>query len=103
MGKATLTPFKIGEVFGRLTIVNVRFTPMGRATYRVKCLCGSIKDRAHYNLSNGDRSNKSCGCFIVSKTHGLSESRIKTIWKSMLRRCLKKNHKAYKYYGGVLF
>ena len=36
----------------------------------------------------------------MSIKHGLSNTRLFSIWKSMLTRCLNPNNKSYKYYGG---
>jgi len=61
-----------------------------------KCQIGAVK--------NG--SIKSCGCLNRelsserSKTHGMSKTLIYKTWNAMTERCLNKNHKDYKNYGG---
>jgi len=69
-----------------------------------KCSCGNIKEYRLSYIKNGH--TKSCGCYsrkitkeIMTK-HGLSDTRIYSIWKGMKNRCNNKNSSIYKYYGG---
>lgn len=43
-------------------------------------------------------------CMVVtdkmSKTHGMSNTRIYTIWSSMMARCYRRSHNRYTHYGG---
>ena len=95
--------------FGRLTAIK----PVGRkvfpngkscAVWLCKCDCGNKKEVLSQNLCGG--STKSCGCLLEESrrtnkvTHGMSNSRLYSIWRSMLNRCNNPNRKAYSRYGG---
>jgi len=64
-----------------------------------ECDCGTVKEVLNWSLTRG--ISKSCGCIIIDKlkTHGKSRSGVYKSWYSMLRRCLNKNHPAYKTYS----
>lgn len=97
---AKLTPFLCGERFGMLTIVSVVQNENKRTWYKCLCECGKSVTRTHYSLASVNHKMKSCGCFRFLKTHGLSESRLKSIWKGMKRRCNDKKYVQFKDYGG---
>lgn len=95
--------------FGRLTAIK----PVGRKTFPngktstiwlCKCDCGKEKEIISQNLLGG--STRSCGCFLEEswrtnkRTHGMSSSRLYSIWRSMINRCKNPNRKAYPRYGG---
>ena len=73
-----------------------------KALYR--CLCGADVIKIRLNVSLG--GTRSCGCLQkerasnASRVHGLSRTSMHNIWWAMLQRCLSKNVKAYKDYGG---
>lgn len=96
-------------VFGRLTVisrVDDHITPSGyhRIMWLCHCECGNDTIVASQELRNGD--TKSCGCYERecktkrATTHGLSKTRLHSVWKGMLARCYNKNHKNYNDYGG---
>lgn len=97
-----------GQTFGRLTVIERcadYISPAGyhRTRWRCLCSCGNITIVATQELRNGD--TRSCGCYCLeckhdnSKTHGLSNTRLHSIWKGMKARCYNKNHKNYEGYG----
>ena len=77
-----------------------------KARYGIyKCgFCGT-NFKANTNLIKR-KGIKSCGCYKkrrtieATKTHGLSNTRLNRIWRSIKDRTLNTNHKAYQYYGG---
>ena len=86
--------------FDRLTVLYY----IGLDTWVCKCECGTIVATRGSQLKRGD--TRSCGCLhkeLLSKaktTHGKSKTREYLCWWNMKRRCLNKNDKHYKDYGG---
>ena len=96
-------PIKIGQKFGRLTVVEI--LPMeGKRRYCMYlCECGNnVKVRADVV----GKTTYSCGCLAREKTkertfvHGDCNSRIYRIWEGMRQRCRDKNASNYHNYGG---
>lgn len=89
----------IGTKFGRLTVID-----NSELKHLCRCECGTIKAIDMYSLLKGD--TMSCGCFHremsrdMLTTHGLSKTRLHSIWAGMLSRCHNENQKSYKNYGG---
>ena len=93
-----------GERYGRLTVIK-RAPNKGRTTvWECRCDCGKVKNVRQPDLRAG--RTKSCGCMrhdmLMQKNtiHGLSDTRICGIWRSMKDRCSNPNNKAYCNYGG---
>ena len=93
-----------GKRFGRL-IVEGRAENAGRTTrWNCVCDCGNKLAVRQPDLRGG--KTLSCGCLHkeqLSKrntVHGLSDTRLCYIWRSMKDRCGNKNNKAFKNYGG---
>lgn len=96
----------VGKTYGSITIIE----DLGRRVIRgekfryvlAKCCCGNIKE---YRLSNV-KTRKSCGCLTLSiikskgVTHGMSKSRMFSIWTNMKNRCSNPKLEVYKRYGG---
>jgi hypothetical protein len=101
-------PFRLGDVFGRLTIVelppNTHDVP---ALARVHCECGTERIVQRSNLRAG--VTRSCGCLHREQlreratTHGAAGAN-KTpeyvAWKSAKRRATCPTGQTWKYYGG---
>lgn len=94
-----------GKRFGRLTAIK----KVGVATNRhniweCQCDCGNTAFVLSTELINGH--TKSCGCLMketvsrMMSTHGLSDSRLYTVWCGVVARCENPAHKSYKNYGG---
>ena len=96
-----------GQRFGRLVVIG-RADPAsdkrGNARWRCLCDCGNDKDVRGFDLRRGRTT--SCGCLqkervrAASITHGQSNSRLYSIWHSMLSRCKNQHNTCYGYYGG---
>ncbi len=63
-----------------------------------ECECGRIRFVNKYDLISG--KSKSCGCLTRNKKHGASETKVYSVWEGMKKRCLNKNDKRFKDYGG---
>lgn len=94
-----------GAKFERLTVVERDHEPPRPGIHwRCLCDCGNAKSVSTTNLVLG--RVKSCGCLNSENgrargtTHGLSGTRLHTIWKGMRQRCANKNHSVFQHYGG---
>ena len=65
-----------------------------------RCDCGNVKSVDIFDLIKG-KSTKcmSCAAHERSKTHGMSKTRLYSIWKGIKRRCYQKNCASYSDYG----
>jgi hypothetical protein len=96
-----------GQKFNRLRVIqNAGFVKNKlNKIYLWLCLCDCGKETIvrHSNLIYG--ISKSCGCLNnekrhLKRTHGKSTSSEYYSWTDMKTRCLNKNRKVYKDYGG---
>ena len=95
----------IGKRFGKLVVLCIcDQRQSGHIVAHCICDCGNEKDVMISSLRNG--RTKSCGCFrreyVIGKntTHGLSGTRLYSIWCDMHKRCEKPSNKRYENYGG---
>lgn len=91
---------EVGQEFGRLTVSE----SVGSGKSLCKCSCGNEKIvRTQYLLSG---NTKSCGCLkrdLTLKrltTHGMTHTKLYSVWNSMMARCNNKRNKQYADYGG---
>lgn len=103
-----------GERFGRLEVLSFHSVMISGKDRKKKslwlciCKCGKKAVIQIGSLKNG--CTKSCGCLhkeraktlanTWSKTHGMRNHRLYSIWRSIKKRCLDTNHEAYHNYGG---
>lgn len=100
-----------GKKFGRLTALcvdHIKYKEprrLGSVVYwKCKCDCGKYSVVTTGALRGG--KIKSCGCLqremasTSNKTHGKSKSDIFKVWVKIKERCINKNCKDFKYYGG---
>lgn len=99
-----------GQKFGRLYVVSFwGINHRKEAVWKCKCDCGNFLNVRSQPLRNGH--TKSCGCLKIEeektraqhphkKTHGLSNSRLYTVWCNMKARCLNPKSEHYGDYGG---
>lgn len=91
-----------GEKIFRLTILSDAENYLNRLR-KVNCICDCNTLVTVYleNLKRG--LTKSCGCYFKEAKHnfkhGMSKSKERNIWNSMIQRCHNKNTKAFKNYG----
>lgn len=96
----------IGMKFGRLAVLKEIEKNKNLRTFECICECGNKKIVFKKYLKNGE--TKSCGClkkeYLKNKTiglkHGMSRTKFYKMYDSIKKRCLNKNNKDYKNYGG---
>lgn len=103
----TRAPAPIGEVFGRLTVLEESGDLGSDRGMRCLCLCGVIVITRLGNLRTGN--TQSCGCLsreISSQlcknylsTHGLSKTAFYRRWVGVVARCTDPKHSSYPHYG----
>lgn len=91
--------------FGRLTVIERAedyISPKGKkyTQWLCQCDCGKFKVVSTSRLKDG--TTQSCGCYSkeTKEKHGLCNSRLYEIYYGIKKRCLNKNSKSYKDYGG---
>ena len=101
-----------GEKFGRLVAVKRigyrKYKNGGDSIWECKCKCGGTIQLPLTALRTGN--TRSCGCLQSEKnekfaslrrTHGMSRTRLYTVWKQMKKRCYNRNDPVYKHYGAL--
>lgn len=92
-----------GMRFGRLTVVEK--ANHDKSWWKCKCDCGNEKELVAWVLVK----SKSCGCLeeenrkalsSYNKTHGMTNSRLYSVWCGMKDRCTNPNLEHYDRYGG---
>lgn len=87
-----------GKRFGKLTAVKgTNKRSHNSVIWSCKCDCGNTNEVVIGDLTTGH--TKSCGCLKNKPTHGMSKTRLYSIWKCMRRRIRDTKHAKYKYYG----
>ena len=78
MGLARENPDLIGQVFGKLTVIELDQESSGRRKWICKCSCGNTVSVREYNLKSGN--TKSCGCTRKEKSsvRNLNVKQVKT-------------------------
>lgn len=92
-----------GKRFGMLEVISFSGIKDGRAWWLCNCDCGNTKMMAGSELSRG--RCKSCGCLraIENKSrakHGMADTKIYSVYRSMMKRCYLKSSQQYNNYGG---
>jgi hypothetical protein len=91
-----------GQSFGRLTVLERAGRRDNNALWKCRCSCAAqtIIDVPANCLRKG--LSKSCGCLVSERlrTHGLTGTRVYTIWRNMRWRCENPNRTDYADYGG---
>lgn len=87
--------------FGYLVAISIdKSAPHKRTKWFCKCDCGNTTIVPTCDLTSGHTT--SCGCKkheTKNTTHGLSNTRIYSIWCGMKKRCYNPQSKAYTTYG----
>lgn len=94
-----------GKRFGKLQVIKLGEYYLDgcgckRRKWLCKCDCGNTKMALSSELRSG--KTKSCGCLkheAYHTTHGLSKTRLFSIWSNMKSRCTNPNVASYKNYG----
>jgi len=96
----------LGQVFGRLTVVERAVSETQQSRWLCLCTCGKQCIVLGSLLNSGH--TKSCGCLQqqrvheINTTHGMSSNTnpLYIVWKNLKQRCDNENRKGYKDYGG---
>lgn len=93
-----------GRKFGNLTVIErVGRDKSGCVLWRCKCDCGNDFITTSTYLRRGHSTN--CGCKSQEKrrgkikTHGMTGSKIYSVWKNMRNRCSNPQNRKYRIYG----
>jgi hypothetical protein len=94
-----------GEKFGKLTVVKrTQNSQNGHSNWLCQCDCGNYKvvNSGQLRKRNGTRS---CGCLRKkigdrTRTHGMTKTRLYSVWDKIKRRCLLENEPEFFQYGG---
>lgn len=90
---------KVGEIFGRLMVIEMVPTLGNSRRVRCRCECGNIALVSLSNLRRGNTS--SCGCLwraTITK-HGQAHTGAYSSWEHMLARCKPDYKQAHLYHG----
>lgn len=94
----------VGQRFGRLTVIGrAPNKATGNSQWVCQCDCGNITVVKRTSLFN--KTSQSCGCLrnetMKEKmtTHGLSQTKLYTVWEGIKRRCNNPDYCLYKGYG----
>lgn len=90
----------IGSKYGKWEVMKfIGKDKWGRPRYLCKCECGTVSDKDGYDLVNG-RATNCRKCQNHFHIHGLTNSRLFSIWGNMKQRCLNPKNPRYSIYGG---
>ena len=103
VGKKYMSKFinLLNQRYGKLIVIKeLGRTKSGKAQWLCKCDCGNKKIISSASLRRG--TTNSCGCLVIEKAtkHNMARTSIYNCWCDMKSRCLNKNNKEYKNYGG---
>lgn len=102
------TPDLTGRIFGALTTLNPEHSDGRKRYWRFLCACGRqcVKTGADVQKETKRGGTPNCGCMTgqligrKNTTHGMTKHPAYAVWRSMLARCTRKTHRAWKDYGG---
>lgn len=92
-----------GQRFGRLVVIEESGRRGVFKLWHCICDCGNETYVTTNHLRYGD--TKSCGCYNrehqreLHNRHGMTKTRLHTIWRQMRRRCTDPKHSRYHRYG----
>lgn len=87
-----------GLKYGKLSVLEYIGWNGLKSIYRCLCDCGNEIIANSNALKSGN--TKSCGCLKKARKHGMSKTRIYSIWTQMFERCYRNSSPNYKNYGG---
>ena len=103
LGMATAIDLS-GKTIGRLTVQAPAPPVRGRTAWVCSCSCGGVAVVTTKALRSGDSA--SCGCLRVDTArqratrHGMAETPIYAVWRTLVQRCTNPTNADYLDYGG---
>lgn len=100
---------RIGEKYGRLLVVEKTNKRSSSGAVIWKCLCDCGMDWFASGSSLQSKTTKSCGCLFLEtaankgkakRIHGMTNTKIYSIWSNMRNRCNNPSYKKFAAYGG---
>ena len=94
----------VGKRFGRLLVIAQGESLNGHTRWLCKCDCG--RERLVHGSSLKSGNTTSCGCYKTENAKRLysgvrqNDKRLYAVWNGIKQRCLNKNNRSYKNYGG---
>lgn len=94
----------VGDVFGRLTVIEAADIRHRKQYWVCQCQCGKRCTVRGSALGTGNST--SCGCLVadnlrkIATTHGMSDTLEYQTWCGMIRRCTDPKDRRYAKYGG---
>jgi hypothetical protein len=95
-GHCNVKQIRIGDKFGKWTVISEPFMSNGKKYYQCQCECGTIKSLNHYKLINGKTTSCGCGRIVL---HDKTDRRLYDVLHHMKDRCYNPLNKKYKDYG----
>lgn len=95
---------EIGKTYGNLTVLSIEPSDKISTRASVKCICGKVVITKLSRVRKG--VIKSCGCLRIinvvksNTTHGLNNTPLHKLYRTMKGRCFTKKSENYKNYGG---
>ena len=93
----------VGQIFERLIVLQRTSNDAhGNTMWECQCLCGNSTIVSGTALKRG--LTRSCGCLKLANshwvTHGRSNTKEYSAWRTAKQRCINPNNKDYESYGG---
>lgn len=90
---------RLGDTFGKLTVIQLGHTLNGCRASLCECDCGNTIIVPNPKLVS--KHTKSCGCLRGKNLkHGFRWTAVYRVWVNMRQRCTNSSRSDYKYYGG---
>ncbi len=95
---------EIGNIYGKWTVMRFVDVHLKLQRYESQCECGHLAIHAAAELRRG-RTKQCVNCHNKENAkgnikHGMHNTLIYKVWRSILQRCNNSNNKSYKWYGG---
>ena len=94
----------VGQIYGRLTVLEKAANVGANSGWRCRCECGTERIVSSCHLRTGHTTSCGCAQRDAAKAsftkHGLRNTRVYRIWNAMIQRCTDEHASNYHNYGG---
>lgn len=95
----------VGQKFGHQLVIDDCGSDGHHTLWKVRCDCGHIAVKVGVEIKSGRYCSPECSFFrrslsVRRATHAMSRHPAYAVWRSMLARCNRPSHRAFKNYGG---